>query len=53
MKSKYELTVGGRLGAGPNDDKEISVLNRMIRRKPKGIQFEADPHEVEKLLREI
>ena len=51
MKNKYELTVGGRLGPGPNDDKEISVLNRIIRWTPKGIQYEADPRQVEKLLR--
>ena len=53
MKSKYELTVGGRLGTGPNDDKDISVLNRIIRWTPQGIQYEADPRHVEKLLREI
>ena len=27
MKNKYELAVGGRLGPGPDDDNEISVLN--------------------------
>ena len=53
MKNKYELTVGGRLGPGPNDDKEISVLNKIICWTPKGIQYEADPCQVEKLLREI
>ena len=53
MKSKYELTVGGRLGPGHDDEKEISVLNRIIRWTPKGIQYEADPRQVEKLLREI
>jgi len=53
MKSKYELTVGGRLGPGHDDEKEISVLNRIIRWTPKGIQYEADPRQVEKLLHEI
>ena len=47
MKGKYELTVGDRLGPGPSDDKEISVLNRIIRLTPKGIQYEADPGRVE------
>ena len=28
MKGHYELTVGGRLGPGKNDDKEATVLNR-------------------------
>ena len=31
MKSQYGRTVGGRLGPGPNDDKEATVLNRVIR----------------------
>ena len=53
MKSKYELTVGGRLGPGPNDAKEISMLNRIVRWTPRGIEYEADPRQVEKLLREI
>ena len=51
MKGKYELTVGGRLGTESNDDKEISVLNGIIRWTPKGIQYEADPRQVEKILR--
>ena len=53
MKNKYKLTVGGRLGPGPNNDKEISVLNRIIRWTPNGIQYEADPRQVQKPLREI
>ena len=53
MKAKYELTVGGRLGPGPNDAKEVSVLNRIIRWTAKGIEYEADPRQVEKLLVEI
>ena len=36
MKSKYEDTVGGRCGPGLKDDKEISVLNRIIRWTPNG-----------------
>ena len=53
MKAKYELTVGGRLGPGPNDAKEVSVLNRIIRWTARGIEYEADPRQVEKLLVEI
>ena len=53
MKQKYELTVGGRLGPGADDDKEISVLNRIIRWTCSGIEYEADPRQVEKLLRDI
>ena len=38
MKAKYELTVGGRLGPGPKDAKEISMLNRIVRWTPRGIE---------------
>ena len=31
LESHYELTVGGRLGPGAHDDKEATVLNRVIR----------------------
>ena len=30
MKEKYELTVGGRLGPGPSDSKEVSAFNRIL-----------------------
>ena len=53
MKAKYELTVGGRLGHGPKDAKEISMLNRIVRLPSRGIEYEADPRKLEKLLREI
>ena len=53
MKAKYELTVGGRLGPGPSDAKEVSILNRIVRWADQGIEYEADPRQVEKLLQEI
>ena len=53
MKAEYELTVGGRLGPVPKDSKEISLVNRVVRWMPRGIEYEADPRQVEKLLREI
>ena len=37
MKSKYELTVGGRLGTGPKDAKEISMLNRIVLWTPRAL----------------
>ena len=36
LKSHCELTVGGRLGPGPTEDKEARVLNRIIRWTDKG-----------------
>jgi len=31
MKDRYELTIGPRLGPGPSDAKEVSILNRIVR----------------------
>ena len=53
MKAKYKLTVGGRLGPGPKDEKEISMFHRIVLWTPRGIEYEADPRQVEKVLREI
>ena len=43
LKNSYELTVGGRLGPGPKDDKEVIVLGRVIIWTDQGIEYEADP----------
>ena len=53
MQGQYELTVGGRLGPGPSDDKEATVLNRVIRWTESGVEYEADPRQVERLLEEM
>ena len=53
MKQKCELTIVGRLRPGPTDSEEISMPNRVVRWTPRGIKYEAEPHQVEKLLREI
>ena len=50
MRSRYELTVGGRLGPGVGDDKEATVLNRVVRWGQNGIEYEADPRQVERLV---
>ena len=34
---KYELREGGRLGPGPDDAKELTVLNRVLRYTPDGV----------------
>ena len=53
LRHHYELTVGGRLGPGVSDDKEARVLNRIVRWTDKGIEYEADPRQVERLLEEL
>ena len=50
LKGHYELREGGRLGPGPNDMKELTVLNRVIRWVDGGIEYEADPRQAERLL---
>ena len=41
LESSYELRKGGRIGPGPQDDKEGRVLNRIIRWTATGIEYEA------------
>ena len=53
LRGHYELTVGGRLGLGPSDDKKATVLNRIIRWTDEGVEYEADPRQAEKLLEEL
>ena len=50
LEAKYELKKGGRLGPGPSDCKEITVLNRVIRWTEEGVEYEADPRQAEKSL---
>ena len=52
MKKHYELTTQPRLGPAPQDGKEAVVLNRIIRWCDHGLEYEADPRQVEKLLAE-
>ena len=53
LEAIYEFTRGGRLGPGPKDDKEATVLNPAVRWTSKGLEYEADPRQVEKLLCEV
>ena len=52
MQEHYELTIQPRLGPGPDDAKEAVILNRIIRWGSEGIEYEADPRQVEKLIAE-
>ena len=53
LENKYELSKGGRLGPGRGDMKEGRVLNRVIRWTERGIEYEADPRQVERLLSDL
>ena len=50
LEDKYELKKGGRPGPGPSDTKELTVLNRVIRWVDGGVEYEADPHQGERLV---
>jgi len=54
LAEHYELSVGPRLGPGPNDAKEARSLNRVIRwcDSPCRIEYEADPRQIERLISE-
>ena len=47
MKKAFEIKIRGRLGTDEKDDKEIRILNRIVRITPKGLFYEADPRHVE------
>ena len=50
LEGKYELRKGGRLGPGPDDATELTVLNRVLRCIQDGFEYEADLRQAEKLL---
>ncbi len=49
---EYEITIGPRLGPGPQDAKEGRALNRIIRWCDGYIAYEADPRQIERLVDE-
>ena len=53
LKAKYLLKMRGILGPGENDQKEVVVLNRILRWQDGVFQYEADPRHVEQILRDM
>ena len=53
LRNFWLIKVRGILGPDKTDDKEISILNRVVRWTEDGILYEADPRHVEKLLRDL
>ena len=50
MSKKYELTENYRIGPAEGDAKEARVLNRIVRWTDQGLEYEADPRQVEKII---
>ena len=53
MKQFWLIKVRATLGPEPSDDKEMSILNRVVRWTEDCLLYEADPRHVEKLLRDM
>ena len=53
MGEKYELTESARPGPSSCDDKEVRVLNRIVRWTSEGVEYEADPRHVEQIVRDL
>ena len=51
MKASFDCKLKGRLGTGPNDCKEMRVLNRIVRVTEDGLLYEADPRHAEMLIK--
>ena len=53
LEKLYELKELARLGPGPQDDKEATVLDRVVRCTPGGLEYEAGPRQAERLVRDL
>jgi len=53
MERLYEFKIGGRLGPSDKDDKEGTILNRVVRWTERGLEYEADPRQCEKVVYEL
>ena len=53
LELKYELTESPRLGPSPKDGKEVNILNRIVRWTDRGLEYEADPRQAEKLVMDL
>ena len=52
VSEEYEISVGPRLGPGPSDAKEARALNRVVTWHEDRIDYEADPRQAERLIKE-
>ena len=50
MTETFECKLKGRLGTGEHDEKEMRVLNRIVRLVPEGIEMEADTRHAKALI---
>ena len=53
LEKCYELKENYRIGPGAQDAKEARVLNRVIRWTARGVEYEADPRQAERLILDL
>ena len=53
MKRAFDIKLKGRLGHDKNDERDMRVLNRIVRVVDEGLLYEPDPRHVEYLLRDL
>ncbi len=53
LQKVYQLKESARLGPGPQDDKEASMLHRIIRWTEEGLEYEADPRLHEQVVQDL
>ena len=53
LQKAFECKICGRLGTDKKDDKEIRILNRIVRITDEGLMYEADPRHVELLAKSL
>ena len=49
LREAFEIKIKGKLGESADCDKEVRVLNRVVRINEDGLLYEADPRHVEML----
>ena len=52
IAAEYEISIGPRLGPGPNDAKQARALNSVITWYDDQIEYEADPRQAGRLINE-
>lgn len=53
LSAKWTIKHRGRIGPAPNDDKAITILNRILEWTDEGIQYEADSRHVQFILESL
>ena len=55
LGERYDLKRTGRIGFGPSDDRELTVLNRILRTVPeeRRVEMEADPRHAELAIKDL